>query len=108
MRRILLYPLLLAIIGYGVYHFRIVRNQEKIKAELQSYIFRIDQYRSEKGAYPASLGETGLKPLFSAGPYNAEVYYQRISGGYWIEFHWGSELINYTSTTKQFVSKKSG
>lgn len=108
MRRILLYPLLLASICYGVYHFKITRNQGKIKAEFQSYILRIDQYKSVNGAYPTSLGDAGLKPLFSAGPYNAEIYYQRISGGYWIEFHWGSELINYTSTTKRFQSKKGG
>lgn len=108
MPRILLYPLLLVLIGYGAYHFHITRNQDKIKAEMQSYIQRIDAYKADKGAYPSSLSEAGLKNLFSAGPYNAEIYYQRISGGFWVEFHWGSELLNYTSTTKKFQSKKGG
>lgn len=108
MQRLILYPLLLAIIGYGVYHFKITRNQDRIKAELHAYIQRIDSYKTEIGAYPSSLREAGLEQIFAAGPYNTEIYYQRISGGYWVEFHWGSGLINYNSTTKIFQSKKGG
>lgn len=108
MPRILLYLSVGALVAYLVYHFQIVRNRERIQSDIREYVRRIEQYRTEKGVYPSSLQEAGLKPIFSAGPYRGEIYYQRPADGFWLEFHWGSGLINYTSSTREWVQKDAG
>jgi hypothetical protein len=105
MSRILLYLVVGAVVAYSVYHFRIVRNRERIQSDIREYVRQIEEYRTEKGAYPRSLREAGLESVFSAGPYQGEIYYQLPATGFWLEFHWGSGLINYTSSTRQWVHK---